>query len=530
MRPQSLFILSRCLDHFEPELFELFIPEFRQLTFHSAKCSKGAASVTGFLNLSRPKKKLDARFREVAAEVSFIQVVGFSSMDYKDSVSYLYSLGNEVLTAKLGLFNISTLLGFIGSPHKKFQSILIAGTNGKGSVAAYISQVLHQAGFVTGLYSSPHLNRIEERIQIGGTTISEADFSRITGHVKTALDQLMVPDANLNGKARLDRHPTYFELVTAIAFQYFAEQKVGMAVLEVGLGGRLDATNVVDPVVAVITNVDMDHQCYLGESLEEIASEKAGIIKPRTYLEDQPLPVVCSSSKQVVVDMLEKQCLAAGACLNPVLEYYQFTTEADALGRYCLTIDCEFGSGIRMNIPLAGDHQILNVLTAIRVCELLHSMGFGISRENLQLGIEQTRWPGRMEIAGVNPYVILDGAHNPAAAACVKAYVEKFLNHRKIVLIFAAMRDKAIAEIGSILFPLGEEIILTKLDMERAAEPMEIAGTLPEFKALYRYTESSESALLLAQRLAGPDDVILVVGSLFLIGEVKRYLKSVSAI
>ena len=451
-------------------------------------------------------------------------------MDYADTVRYLYSLGNEVLTAKLGLLNISTLLGFLGSPHKKFQSILIAGTNGKGSVAAYVSHVLHQAGFVTGLYSSPHVDRIEERIQINGTPISSADFSRITGAVKTAVDQLMNPAVSGHGQPRLAQHPTYFELVTAIAFQYFAEQKVNLAVLEVGLGGRLDATNVVDPVVAVITNVDMDHQRYLGESLEEIAFEKAGIIKPRTYLEERPLPVVYCSSKPIVVDRLKKQSLTAGACLYPVMEYYQFTAEADALGRYGLSIGCEFGREIQINVPLPGEHQILNVLTAIRVCELLCSRGFGITRENLQRGIEQTRWPGRMEIAGANPCVILDGAHNPAGAACVKAYVEKFLNHKKIVLVFAAMRDKAFAEMGRILFPLAEEIILTKLAMERAAEPMELAGALPEFKALYRCTESSESALELARQLAGPDDVILVVGSLFLIGEVRRYLKTTSAV
>ncbi len=451
-------------------------------------------------------------------------------MDYADAVRYLYSLGNEVLTAKLGLLNISTLLGFLGSPHQRFQSILIAGTNGKGSVAAFVSHVLHEAGFVTGLYSSPHLNRIEERIQICGSTISTADFSRITGEVKTAVDQLLSPEVNRYGTAGLDRHPTYFELVTAIAFQYFAEQKIKMAVLEVGLGGRLDATNVVDPIVAVITNVDMDHQRYLGESLEEIAFEKAGIVKPRTYLKDRPLPVVYCSSKNVVVDVLKKQSLAAGACLYPVMEYYQFKAEADALGRYCLTIDCEFGRGIRINVPLPGEHQILNVLTSIRVCELLRSMGFGISRGNLQLGIEQTCWPGRMEIVGGNPPVILDGAHNPAGAACVKAYGQQFLNHKKIVMIFAAMRDKAIADMGRILFPIAEEIVLTKLATERAAEPMEIAEALPEFKALYRYTETANSALQLAQSLAGPDDVILVVGSLFLIGEVRRYLKTASAV
>ena len=185
-------------------------------------------------------------------------------MDYVETVRYLYSLGNEVLTAKLGLYNISTLLKFLGSPHKRFQSILIAGTNGKGSVAAFVSSTLRQSGFVTGLYTSPHLDRIEERIQIDGTKISPTDFSRIAGEIKAVIDHLMCHSPNLRGQPGLHRHPTYFEVVTAIALQYFAEQKVKIAVLEAGLGGRLDATNVVDRVVAVITNVDLDHQRYLG--------------------------------------------------------------------------------------------------------------------------------------------------------------------------------------------------------------------------------------------------------------------------
>ena len=445
-------------------------------------------------------------------------------MDYAETVRYLYSLGNEVLTAKLGLYNVSTLLEFLGSPHKRFQSLLIAGTNGKGSVAAFVSSVLRQAGFVTGLYSSPHLDRIEERIQINGTAISAADFSRITGDVKAAIDQLISPSPNRRGEAGLFQHPTYFEVVTAIAFQYLAEQKVKVAVLEVGLGGRLDATNVVDPVVAVITNVDLDHQRYLGESLAEIAIEKAGIIKPRTYAGDRPLPVVCCTPKPEVVDLLKKKSRAAGARLYPVMGYYWYKAEADAFGRYCLTLDCEFGKGVQINVPLPGEHQIFNALTAIRVSELLRSAGFGITRENLQAGIGQTDWPGRMEIAGEGPWVILDGAHNPAGAACVKAYVQKFFSQKKIIVVFAAMRDKAIAEMGRILFPLGKEIILTKLAVERAAEPIEIAEALPEFKALYRCAGSTESALQLARHAAAPDDVILVVGSLFLIGEARHCL------
>jgi dihydrofolate synthase/folylpolyglutamate synthase len=210
-------------------------------------------------------------------------------MNYPEALDYLYSLGNEVLTSKLGLQNIEALLSYLGRPHKKFKSILIAGTNGKGSVAAFCDSILRTSGYRTGLYTSPHLIQIEERIRINGKMIRADEFARLTQEVRDAVGALMNQPDEVGG-VKLDRHPTYFEMVTAIAFNYFAEQQIEIAVLEVGLGGRLDATNVVDPEVAIITNVDLDHQQYLGTSIGEIAGEKAGIIKPRSYERDGATP------------------------------------------------------------------------------------------------------------------------------------------------------------------------------------------------------------------------------------------------
>ena len=259
-------------------------------------------------------------------------------MQYADALRYLYSLGNEVLAAKLGLHNISTLLESVGNPHRRYDSVLIAGTNGKGSVAAFIESVLRKCGLNTGLYTSPHLMRIEERVRVRGNLIAAEDFARLTQQVKDRVGELFDPLAPSHTPGRLDRHPTYFEMVTAIGFCYFAERGVDVAVLEVGLGGRLDATNVVDPCVAVITNVDYDHQKYLGSRLEEIAAEKAGIIKRRADAEAGPLSVVCTSDNPVVRAIVEEHCRATGShCLHP-LDEARVETEPDTLGRFRLKV------------------------------------------------------------------------------------------------------------------------------------------------------------------------------------------------
>ena len=309
-------------------------------------------------------------------------------MQYADALRYLYSLGNEVLTAKLGLHNISTLLESFGNPHRLYHSVLIAGTNGKGSVAALIESVLRRAGLNVGLYTSPHLVRIEERVRVRGNLISAEDFARLTEQLKDRVGELLNPQGSTQALGQLDRHPTYFEMVTAIGFCYFAEQNVDLAVLEVGLGGRLDATNVVNPRVAVITNVDYDHQKYLGNRLEEIAMEKAGIIKPRLDASTGPLSVVCTSDNPVVRNIVEERCRATGARCIHALDEARFEAEPDALGRFRLKVSFGPGFTLDLRIPLPGEHQVRNALAAIRALMVLQTEGFPIDAKTIEEGIE----------------------------------------------------------------------------------------------------------------------------------------------
>ncbi|PYV42356.1 MAG: hypothetical protein DMG06_14370, partial [Acidobacteria bacterium] len=421
----------------------------------------------------------------------------------------------------------------------KFKSILIAGTNGKGSVAAFCESVLRASGYKTGLYTSPHLIQIEERICVGGVRIAAEVFARLTEEVKEAVSSLM--NGYLNTKSvRLDRHPTYFEIVTAIAFKYFAEQQIDIAVLEVGLGGRLDATNVVDPLVDVITNIDYDHQKYLGDSIAEIAAEKAGIIKPRSYERaysdwvsrnpnrvriENLLPVVLCDAHETVLQVIEKQCQATGAVLIRALEGFEYEAEARSLGYFRLRLKCSFESGIDIELPLPGEHQVLNVLTAIRTLEILKSFGYEITSRNVEEGIAKTCWPGRLEVLNSQPRIIFDGAHNPAGAQKVCDYIEQFLGSGQIVMIYGTMRDKAIREIAQRLFPLARRVILTRPESERAADPKEIGNLVPGFQPVIQVSRNVQEALDIAHQLATEKDTIFVVGSLFLVGDAKRCIR-----
>jgi dihydrofolate synthase/folylpolyglutamate synthase len=451
--------------------------------------------------------------------------VGFCFfMQYADALRYLYSLGNEVLAAKLGLHNISTLLESVGNPHRRYDSVLIAGTNGKGSVAAFIESVLRKCGLNTGLYTSPHLMRIEERVRVRGNLIAAEDFARLTQQVKDRVGELFDPLAPSHTPGRLDRHPTYFEMVTAIGFCSFAERGVDVAVLEVGLGGRLDATNVVDPCVAVITNVDYDHQKYLGSRLEEIAAEKAGIIKRRADAEAGPLSVVCTSDNPVVRTIVEEHCRAAGArCLHPHDEAI-VVKEPDALGRFRLKVGFPGLPALDLRLPLPGEHQVRNAIAAIRAVMVLQAEGFPIDASDIQEGMEAARWPGRLEVVSGDPPIILDGAHNTAGAEALRNYCERFLAAKRVVLLFGVMRDKDVVEIAGKLFPLASEIVLTAAESERSAEPAWIAAQLPEYRQRYHCTRSPQEALALARSLASPDGIILAAGSLFLVGDLQRAL------
>jgi len=406
-------------------------------------------------------------------------------MNYAESVHFLYSLGNEIQTAKFGLERISRLLEAIGNPHRAGRFVHVAGTNGKGSTCAMIEAGLRASGVRTGLYTSPHLVEPTERIRIAGQPVSEAQFAQVCTQIHEIAERMLA-------RGELDLHPTYFETVTAMAFLLFAREQVDIIVLEVGLGGRLDATNVVSPVLCVVTPVDFDHQFFLGDTLAKIAAEKAGILKPG------------------VPSLFAEQPDEAETVLR-----------AHAKGPYTLTREWAIndlaldarGSRFRMRdlevvCPLAGRHQVENARTAAIA---LHQLGIA------PRGIAQTSWPGRLERVSGQPEIILDGAHNPAGTRALADYIGEFYGGRRIWIIYGVMRDKAAAEMAAMLFPLAHRVILTAPANSRALPP----GNIPAPGATVTHTVSEALSLIQA---AGPEDVVFITGSLFVVGEARALL------
>jgi dihydrofolate synthase/folylpolyglutamate synthase len=401
-------------------------------------------------------------------------------MTYTDSVQFLYALGNEMKTAKLGLERIRALLKVLGNPQSAYRVVHVAGTNGKGSTCAMIEAGLRAAGLRTGLFTSPHLVEPTERIQIDGMPVTQRQFSEAFDVVHEAA-----------AKADLDAHPTYFETVTAMAFWLFREARVEIAVVEVGLGGRLDSTNVVEPELTVITPVDLDHQFFLGDTIELIAAEKAGILK-------RGVPAVFAKQSPRAKAVLEAKAAELGVRVTRAEDFAIHDLELHARGSHFSGIEC----------PLAGEHQVDNAVTAALALDAL-----GASRA----GIAETRWPGRLEHVSPNPDVVLDGAHNPAGARALSRYLDRFYADRKRWMIFGAMGDKAVTEIGAILFPLADELILTAADSSRSMSPPDLAA----IAGRGRTAPNVIAALQLAAQEASADDVIIVTGSLFLVGEAR---------
>ena len=401
-------------------------------------------------------------------------------MNYPDSVQFLYALGNEIKSAKLGLERITAVLEALGNPERSYRVVHVAGTNGKGSTCAMIDAGLRAANIRTGLFTSPHLIEPTERIQIDGIPVSRADFERAFNVVHETAESL-----------DLDCHPTYFETVTAMAFWLFREKGVETAVIEVGLGGRLDSTNVVHPVLTVITPIDFDHEAYLGHTIEAIAGEKAGILKPG-------IPAVFGRQRPEAAKVLEAR---AAELRVPVTHFEDFEIRdliIDARGSRFSGIVC----------PLAGEHQVDNAVTAALALRAL-----GVSTG----GIADARWPGRIEHVSPNPDIILDGAHNPAGARALAKYLERFYGSRRFWMIYAAMRDKAIDEVAGILFPLATELVLTAPDTPRALRPEAMA----EFAGRGHVEPDVEAAIAYARSHAAEEDVIVITGSLFLVGEAR---------
>ena len=412
-------------------------------------------------------------------------------MNYPDSVRFLYALGNEIKTAKLGLERIATLLQALGNPQQACRIVHVAGTNGKGSTCAMIESGLRAGGIRTGLFTSPHLVQPTERIRINGIPVSAGSFA-------AAFDEVHACAETLLREERIDLHPTYFESVTAMALLLFREYGVDWAVLEVGLGGRLDATNVVKPELCVITPVDFDHEAFLGKSLESIAAEKGGILKGG-------VAAVVARQRPEACAVLESRAAELGI---PVV--HSAETRISDIAVHRRGSDFTW-AGLRLSCPLPGEHQVENAATALTALERL-----GISPEAIQLGIARTVWPGRLECVATNPEIVLDGAHNPAGARALAAYLERFYGPARVWLIYGAMRDKAVAEMAAILFPHARRVIVTAPAQARALRP-ESVRDLAEHDSI-QVAPNLEAALLLAGG-AGPGEAIFITGSLFLVGE-----------
>jgi dihydrofolate synthase/folylpolyglutamate synthase len=422
-------------------------------------------------------------------------------MNYPDSVHFLYALGNEIKTAKLGLERIQVVLEALGNPQDRCRFVHVAGTNGKGSTCAMIESALRASGRRTGLFTSPHLAEPTERIRIEGETVSAAAFAGAFNRVHACVEKLIEAGT-------IDLHTTYFETVTAMALLLFAEQATDTVVLEVGLGGRLDATNVVHPELCVITAIDFDHEQYLGRSLEAIAGEKAGILKPG-------VPAVFSRQRPEAAAVLDRRAAELGIAMARIAEFEIKNVEPGARGSWFEL------AGLRIHCPLAGEHQVGNAATAaVALLEL------GVPPAVIEEGIARTRWPGRLERVSENPEIILDGAHNPAGARALAAYIERFYGKRRVRMIYGTMRDKSVAEIGGILFPLAQELIVTAPRQARALAP---EAVLELADHPYARTAPSIDDALAMVRGAAPEDAVFITGSLFLVAEARALLCAAGA-
>ncbi len=437
-------------------------------------------------------------------------------MTYSEAVAHLYALGHELhgtVSGKFDLAHMRVLAAALGDPQKRFKSVLIAGTNGKGSTAATLASILQAAGHRTGLYTSPHLVRINERIRVNGEPIPDADFTVAYETVEEAAVRLVA-----GGK--LPWHPSFFEMVTAIAFDHFASAEVEIAVLEVGMGGRLDATNIAEPLVSVITDISLDHQKFLGNTIAEIAGEKAGIVRDKGVVVLLPQHPQANDVLGRAIMERDARAVSATAYMPPV------TPDADqnaASGEAPYTINA-FGQELRIEPALKGRHQLRNTALAIAAAVELHALGVHISPAAVEHGVKQTRWPGRLQRIAGNPEIVFDVAHNPDGAWALRAALSHLYEGRRLVLLFGAMRDKAVAEIASILFPAAEHVVATRPENPRAATPAEIAEAGLRTGADMVMLAEVPAAFEQAKALAGMDGVVVVTGSIYLVGEVMRLM------
>jgi dihydrofolate synthase / folylpolyglutamate synthase len=439
-------------------------------------------------------------------------------MNYDAAVRYLLSLGRELAAptqaaaAKFDLENITVLAERLGRPDRAYPSAHIAGTNGKGSTAAFLESILRHAGFCTGLNTSPHLEKINERIRVNGEEIGDQAFAETFARIQVLIEELLAA-----GKLRA--HPTYFECVTAMAFEYFARERVEFGVFEVGLGGRLDATNILSPVVTIITRIDFDHENFLGHSLKEIAGEKAGILKPG-------VPVVLAEQHPEAREVIVARAKSLGCPVIGPAQIFRF--EGESMQNGCVharVIEVASGTIFEIVPSLPGRFQLQNALNAVAAARLLLSRGFQIPDDAITRGIANAVWPGRLEKLQSAPDIYFDGAHNPGAARELAHFLEQNFSGRKIWLIYAALRDKAVDEVAGLLFPRATEVIFTSPRTSRAVSATQLAEIAGHHAARFSVIPDAERAFEHALAEAAAEDAIFITGSLYLVGQLRHYGK-----
>ncbi|MDI6708219.1 MAG: folylpolyglutamate synthase/dihydrofolate synthase family protein [Candidatus Thermoplasmatota archaeon] len=426
-------------------------------------------------------------------------------MDYSAIINYLYGL--QRFGTKLGLRNIRTLARLLNNPHHALRAVHITGTNGKGSVAAMIASVLQAQGYKVGLYTSPHLSRFTERITINGKEIPESKVVELTKELKLLADKT---------KAITSGYPTFFEFTTALMFKYFCDEKIDIASIEVGMGGRLDATNIINPLVSVITTVALEHTKYLGNTIEKIAYEKCGIIKRK-----RPVVTAVNNTKAlgVIKNLCRKRCCELFVVGNDI----EFKVLNQSLQNQELEV-CGLLDSYKISIPLLGTHQCINAATAIATLECLKKYyGIAITKESIKKGLGTVRWHGRLEIVKKKPLVLLDCSHNPEAARTLAKELEKFKALK--ILVIGISSDKDISSVLRELLPQFELVIATQSKViERALPVEELTRKILEHKNKVIVARNVNKAIDCALSLASKNDIICITGSVFVVGEARDYL------
>jgi dihydrofolate synthase / folylpolyglutamate synthase len=442
-------------------------------------------------------------------------------MTFADALSYLDSFINYERQPRVpysreafDLAEFERFLARLDHPQRRLKSVVVAGTKGKGSTAAMIASMAQASGLKTGLYTSPHLCSIRERIRVNDAMVSEAMFAGLVSD--------FMPHIEAAGMAGVRRFRTFFEILTAMAFVHFLREGVDLAVLEVGMGGRLDATNVATPLVSVITPISFDHTEVLGDTIPKIAREKAGIIKPHGL-------AVVAPQRPEALAVIREACLAQGARLLDVARELRWRPLHYSWQGSVFDLDGGARPYPMLELPLAGPHQLLNAATAVATAEQLQAHGLPLSVDGIRRGVKQVHWEGRLETVSRRPWVVLDGAHNRDSARCLREALTTCYRYRRLILVLGISANKNLEGIIEELAPLAAVTVATRAMVPRAAPPQRVADLAAKWSAQLIIEEDTQKALAQAIAETRQDDLLLVTGSLYLVGDAKRLLPDLLA-